>query len=706
MKPKILIIAAGIATDHPDLAGGDMRFLEIAKHWIKMGCDVHMLTPKGGEVLCRNFGADVAIHLLPKSKADGRMQAIVDTLQLPFRIPKSIFETDFDAVYSTNEQLYDVIPALFLKWKKGAKIRWSVVVHWLPPFPPWRRHRSTVLNSCLFFFSERLSVWLAKRFADILLPVSHATEKQLLAVNANPRQIQMVECGLPLQPVEDVAAKNLPKIYDAVFLKRVQAVKGALDLPKIWKEVIKAKPEAKLLVIGFGEDFDLLKRTIHEEGLDKNIHLAGLVYELEKKFTLMCQSKLFVLPSYEENWAIVIGEAMGAGLPVIAYGLSELKIVWKDNFVAVPVGDIQAFARALLRLLDNPGEGAELASKARRYVARLDWSAIAAAELNAVVGPRKSLPQSMAVLTGAIYWPAGEKPLPSMADIGQIKEMANYLKKNRALYHVLKENEAAIQGDPALLASLKEGEEHFARLNRSLTEMNQILGVESYITYKTFFGYPRLTSDLDIIVRNISSAAAELKKTGWHAGPIQQGTLDVEKEGALPVGLHERVGWDTPPIFDAELLWAGLRRKELLGHNVIIPSPEVDIMTILAHIPFEKLYLDWGEMCYLYATAKQADLPLIMAQAKKYHWERSLKGLLAILNAAHVAAFGSPSPFEAVYPKRLAENFVLPYECSAAYAARSLIEIGAWKKFCGVVFDPYRMSHFFRGRFQRRRIAV
>ena len=92
-----------------------------------------------------------------------------------------------------------------------------------------------------------------------------------------------------------------------------------------------------------------------------------------------------MLPSYEENWAIVIGEAMGARLPVITYGLNELKIVWQDNIIPVAVGDTSAFAREIVRLLDSPEEQAALATKARQYVARLDWSAIAERELNAVL---------------------------------------------------------------------------------------------------------------------------------------------------------------------------------------------------------------------------------------------------------------------------------------------------------------------------------
>lgn len=385
MQPKILIVAAGIATDSPDLAGGDMRFLEIARNWIKKGYEVHILTPKGGEHLCKKFNVPAKVHLLPKSKWDGRFQAIYDTLLLPFRLPKSIFEVPFDALYSVNEQLYDVIPALFVKRKLGSRTRWGVVVHWLPPFPPWKRHRSTVLNSCLFFFSERLSVWLAGKYADVLLPVSEATKTQLLDVKINPQMIQAVKCGVPLDAVREVSSQSHSKRYDAVFMKRVQAVKGALDLPAIWREVLKSIPEAKLLVIGFGEDFDQLKRMVQDQGLEKSIELKGLVYDLKEKFSLLCQSRIFVLPSYEENWAIVIGEAMGANLPVVAYDLKELGVVWEDNFAAVPVGDTRAFAKTVVGLLKDSDERMTLAEKGRRYVDTLDWPVIAKEEFRALL---------------------------------------------------------------------------------------------------------------------------------------------------------------------------------------------------------------------------------------------------------------------------------------------------------------------------------
>ncbi len=315
--------------------------------------------------------------------------------------------------------------------------------------------------------------------------------------------------------------------------------------------------------------------------------------------------------------------------------------------------------------------------------------------------------ERLVAATRRIYSPANTASGPAETASDMAKD-ANYLKKNRVLYHVLKKNEKAVlaSGNAALQASLHAGDEHFFRLNRSLSELNTLCGRDSYFTIKTYLGYERLTTDLDIVVKDLRACARALADAGWHCGPIQQGTMDLEKDGALAIGLHEKVGWDTPPIFEPDLLWKNLREIQFVGETFYIPSPEVDILTILAHIPFEKLYLDWGEMCYLYKTAQVADLDFLMKQVREHHWRHSFEILLSVMNLCHEMAYGTPSPFEKVYPKKVQSITELPYECSFWYGGSSLIEIGAWKKIFGVVFDPVRMSHFFRGRAQRKKIKV
>lgn len=199
-------------------------------------------------------------------------------------------------------------------------------------------------------------------------------------------KVHVVECGVPLQTIEAVIKKtqHKEKVYDAVFMKRIQASKGAFDLVDIWEKVLRAKPDARLLVVGEGADGKRLREIVSEKGLSDRITFAGAVYDFEEKFSLLSQSRVFILPSYEENWAIVIGEAMACGVPVVSYGLHELVEVWQDKFVQVSIGDTDRFAEAILELVENDTKRREMAEEGCRFVRRLDWKEIAKRELHAI----------------------------------------------------------------------------------------------------------------------------------------------------------------------------------------------------------------------------------------------------------------------------------------------------------------------------------
>ena len=132
-------------------------------------------------------------------------------------------------------------------------------------------------------------------------------------------KVHTVECGVNFTEIREISETVSDKHYDAVFMKRIQAVKGIFDIIDIWKMVLKERPNAKLVVIGEGIDGEKARRIVKEENLSNNIIFSGMVLDTIEKFQLLASSKLFVLPTYEENWAIVIGEAMAAGIPVITY---------------------------------------------------------------------------------------------------------------------------------------------------------------------------------------------------------------------------------------------------------------------------------------------------------------------------------------------------------------------------------------------------
>ncbi|MDF1824400.1 MAG: glycosyltransferase [Verrucomicrobiales bacterium] len=102
-----------------------------------------------------------------------------------------------------------------------------------------------------------------------------------------------------------------------LFLSRIHPKKGLLILVDAWVQV---KPEGwKMRVVGPDEGGHLaeVRRKVRLAGLDESWSFEEAL-EGEDKWTAMEQADLFILPSYSENFGIVVAEALAAGTPVIA----------------------------------------------------------------------------------------------------------------------------------------------------------------------------------------------------------------------------------------------------------------------------------------------------------------------------------------------------------------------------------------------------
>jgi len=384
---KVLYIFNGMIKngDAVSVSGGDIRLLEIIKYAPK-GRETHLLTtPNGLEFLGKYDQPYDKAYVLNTSASAGLISNLKITWHALFFGRSGVKAYDGDVVYSSCEHIYDVLPALRLKWRNGCK--WYAVYHWVEDYP-WREKRGNTpfLPRYAYWLNRYIAGWLIKHFSDQILAVSDQTKEKLVAIkHIAPSRIKAVYCGVEYKKICDIVDKhaNDKKIYDAVFMKRLNYGKGVLDLLKIWKEVVLVRPNARLAIIGDGGDdiIALVRAYISSNGLEKNIDLLGVIYDVEKKFALINSSKVFLLPTHEENWAIVIGEAMASGVPIVVSKLKEIEPIWGDNVTWCNVGDIKEFAAAVLGLLDEPKKAKQQAAKAKSFIPRYDWETIARDEL-------------------------------------------------------------------------------------------------------------------------------------------------------------------------------------------------------------------------------------------------------------------------------------------------------------------------------------
>lgn len=164
-----------------------------------------------------------------------------------------------------------------------------------------------------------------------------------------------------------------------VFLGRFdEPRKGLPVLLSALPLVLAQVPDARLLVAGPG-DVEEVRETLSAQVAD-SVEFLGLVSE-EEKVNLLAGANAYVAPNTGgESFGIILVEAMSAGAPVVASGLSAFTDVIGSSGAGLvfPVGDHRALAAAIVRVLENPDEQRRLQEVGQARARAFDWASVGA----------------------------------------------------------------------------------------------------------------------------------------------------------------------------------------------------------------------------------------------------------------------------------------------------------------------------------------
>ncbi|MBT5415864.1 MAG: glycosyltransferase [Rhodospirillaceae bacterium] len=163
-----------------------------------------------------------------------------------------------------------------------------------------------------------------------------------------------------------------------LFLSRLHEKKG-LDL--LIPAVARLAEARDLHLVLAGPDGGAAKAAeamLAAEGLTGRATVTGML-EGPAKRDAYAAATLFALPSYSENFGIVVVEAMAAGLPVL---ISDRVNIWREVAAAeagrVVSCGVDAVAEALAGLIDDPEAARAMGEKGRALVAdRFAWDRVA-----------------------------------------------------------------------------------------------------------------------------------------------------------------------------------------------------------------------------------------------------------------------------------------------------------------------------------------
>lgn len=135
-----------------------------------------------------------------------------------------------------------------------------------------------------------------------------------------------------------------------------------------FRHVLEVHPRARLRLVGSG---DLRAETMREAGkldLLGRVEFSGPVRDI---WSILATADVFVLPSTYEPFGLVVVEAMGAGVPVVATAVGGVRdiVITEANGLLVPPGDHDRMALDICRLLVD-GDLAERLVAAGKATAR------------------------------------------------------------------------------------------------------------------------------------------------------------------------------------------------------------------------------------------------------------------------------------------------------------------------------------------------
>lgn len=226
------------------------------------------------------------------------------TLSQLIGFARSIDRTSVSLVHL--QHVWDPYIAVMARAARRAKIPYVITPRGM--LEPWIMNRNR--------WKKQLALVLYQRHDLQQAALLHATcdmEKHNIEALELKNPIAVVPNGLDLSEVPP--SKQHIGSRKVVFLSRIHPKKGLELLLDAWKQL--RPTDWTLEIAGDGDTAyqnQLLEKTTREA--IRGVHFVGPRYG-QAKWDFIKSADLFVLPTYSENFGIVVAEALAVGVPVI-----------------------------------------------------------------------------------------------------------------------------------------------------------------------------------------------------------------------------------------------------------------------------------------------------------------------------------------------------------------------------------------------------
>ncbi|MDF5724548.1 MAG: glycosyltransferase family 4 protein [Rhizonema sp. PD37] len=262
--------------------------------------------------------------------------------------------------YFTQYLIFTNIIQFFIK--RGKTI---VLVHFLYGY-------DTNDNFLIRKYWNKLNHKIRLSLADMIITNSNYSQQEIVSLGINRTSVHVLPPGinrekLKIMPFID-ERENCQILCVANYVSR----KGLIYLIEAFSQT--HRKEFTLHLVGNPQKsinyFHKLEKFVNELNLNKDIFFHD-GSDKDLLCQLYSQAKIFVLPSINETFGIVLIEAMYYGLPIITTNVAAIPELITDgeNGLLVPPANSSALAEALSKLIENPELRTKMGEMGQKRVA-------------------------------------------------------------------------------------------------------------------------------------------------------------------------------------------------------------------------------------------------------------------------------------------------------------------------------------------------
>jgi glycosyltransferase involved in cell wall biosynthesis len=245
------------------------------------------------------------------------------------------------------------------------------------------RYQGPVQRS-LYLFSRALE-FLTFQTADAVLSTNHSyrdiavrrgrvDEGDVFVVRNGPRAGEIV----PGRPVPELK-KGFS--YMACYAGIMGPEDGVLELIQVIRHIVRQLKRTDILfcLLGDGAARNEAAECARTWGIQEYVDMPGMIVDRPLFCKYLSTADIMLAPEMsnplnDKSTFIKIAEYMAMAKPIAAYDLRETRFTAGDAAVVVPSGDMEAYAAAIVALLDDPGRRAQMGDIGiERIRTRFQW---------------------------------------------------------------------------------------------------------------------------------------------------------------------------------------------------------------------------------------------------------------------------------------------------------------------------------------------